>query len=133
MNGLLIKTDDANLAFGLRHEFIHWGHWKPNPRPGQEAFIVFSEGTSKTGLAARGLVSDIAADGGKLRVGFHPAQIGTVTSLTIAKLKALPKGDTTTPLRSLAQKLYWHAHNKICELSAEETSFLRDLFAPKAP
>lgn len=130
MSGLLIKTDSIHLAFGLRHEFIHWTYWKPDPWPGQEAFIVFNNSTSQTGLAARGLVSDVALESEKLRIGFHPAQIGAVKALTITDLKALPRGDTTTPKGSLAQKLYWHAHNKICELNNEEATFLRDLFAP---
>lgn len=101
-------------------------------RPGDEVFIWFSEKAGGEGLAWQGHVASI--------VNVHSQEIAATVRLTNYATARLGK-DILEPLRNvrdgrplseLAQKLYYHAHNKVAAISQEAAEALRFYFDPDA-
>lgn len=98
------------------------------PTAGAAAFLWFSETKGGDGLAHRGRVM-ACSDGNPVTLALQLDDAGVTQPLRKADLAAVARGDESTPLATLSAKLYWHAHDKVVDLTADEADYLNGRFA----
>lgn len=130
---IIIKTSSTldNDALILTEKIYENPHFSD----GSLVYIWTSETSNGDGLAARGFIQSVEQSSSRsprlsvLRFGSRPKR-----PLTKAMLLPYRNGPTESdeeadlPIIGIAHKLYYQAHNKIAELSAEEARFLDSFF-----
>ena len=104
------------------------------PAIGERAFVWTPESSRGTGIALRGdivKVQPVHFGETRLTIRFDGRRV--IAPLRMADLAPYRDVRDGSPLALLAEKLYYHAHDKIAALSAEEEAFLNTRFGWERP
>lgn len=129
----VIKTDPFNASPGdavtIAEKPMYGGS---EIRPGDEAFIWFSETRGGNGLAWQAHVVALIGrtEGRDIAVTLCLTNRGPADALSKEDLEPLREVRDGAPLSEIARKLYYQAHNKIAALSHNQADFLRRFFDP---
>ena len=100
-------------------------------RPGDEAFVWFSETSGGSGLVWQAHVASVdGSDGPAIGVNLRLTNGVPGRALGKDELEPLREVRDGTPISEMARKLYYQAHNKIAAINHADADWLRQFFDP---
>ena len=132
---VIVKTHSPRPGRSAGTMIVEERTWKGTvPVIGEPVFVWTSETQGGDGLSVRGEIAHVhRMQSGVTRLTFRPDGRWVMRPLRTADLAPYRSARDGSPIAMLAEKLYYHAHNKIAALSAEEEQFLNRRFGWERP